>query len=758
MNRVRHIDTFSTASLACMLACLGAQPSAAQDNFDLSATAPAPKKTLQIFTNYLEVGLGYQSADSYHFARYGGVRDEGPLAFLKGGFSGRSAWDSGDRNFWDITGSWLGEDMRSLNARTGQQGQWQVSGFYNSFTRAYTESAKSPFNGVGTSRLTLPSNWVSGAQSSRFTALDQNAKPLDLKTRWQSVGGDFVLAPPETGFELRFHFDRRYRDGLKADSITFGHEANFPVGIFFPQPVDYVSNRLAGTLSYANQKLQWNASYQLDTFNNNIKSITVPNVFSRSTGPSWPAGAFAGYPFAFGQYSLPPDNTAHQFSLSGGYTVTPKARLTAKLSYAIQKQNEPFFPYTINSLLDVPEALPRTSLNGDIRKTFANVSLTSRELPEAEFIASYTYDKRNNRTPRSLYSYIPNDVQDQAQPLVPGVSRYIRYNLPRSFTFHKAKAEAAYRINPRTRLSINYTGDFKSRTYQQVENSDEHAFKAKVLSTLDAGSGWVSYSYADRKGSEYRDDLPWNASHTLNYLNAGPQNQSIEHPLLRRFDIAYRTRREAKGGLTVDASTSLTLNASGGYARDNYAHSPVGLQRAKSLLLDGDMTYAVQDSVTASAFYSFERISSDQKGYYIATLNLSSADQAWAAHNKDTIHTAGVRLDWQVIPQQFKLGASYTASRGKTQIGVQATPFTPLAVVAPLPDAKENTHNVGLRGDYNVDSDTTVKIAYLYERHRSLDWQYDNVSLTPVAQILGSGITPPRYNVHVVSVSALYQF
>jgi hypothetical protein len=51
-----------------------------------------------------------------------------------------------------------------------------------------------------------------------------------------------------------------------------------------------------------------------------------------------------------------------------------------------------------------------------------------------------------------------------------------------------------------------------------------------------------------------------------------------------------------------------------------------------------------------------------------------------------------------------------------------------------------------------------LKAGYIFERRRGNDWRYDGVGLTPVAQILGSGILPPRYNVHVLSLSALYEF
>ncbi|MBL8643366.1 MAG: MtrB/PioB family decaheme-associated outer membrane protein [Rhodospirillaceae bacterium] len=730
---------------------------AQEDSFDLGEATPVAPPA-QFFLNTLEAGFGYQSDDTFHFARYGGIPEKGLFPILKGLFSGRDAWTTDGTQFWDAGGSILGTDLRDLFARYGQQGQWQIGAYYRGFTRNFTESAQTPFIGAGTGMLTLPSTWVSGNSSQRFTTLAQSLKPLELKTEWQFMGGNVALIPAGTGYELRFTFDRHKRDGLRADATAFGHEANFPVGIFFPQPVDYTTHRMNASLSYTDLRWQWAAAYELATFDNAIKSIAVPNPYSRSFGPSWPAGAFAGYPFAVAQYSLPPDNSAHRFSLSSTYALTAKTRLTGKLSHAIQKQDDPFFPYTTNPNLIVREALPRTSLDGEIRKTFLHVGLTSREWKSFDLAASYTFDDRDNRTARELYSYVPNEAQDQVVSVPPGISRYIRYNLPRSFTFHRAKAEVAYRFLPQTRLSLTYVGEFKSRTYQQVSQSDEHTLKAKLLSSFEIGSGWVSYSYAHRSGSEFRDDASWNASHTLNYLNASPANQSIEHPLLRTYHLADRLRHEVKSGATFDVSASLTLNGAAGLAKETYPNTTYGRQRSKSLLLDGDVSYAPVQHFSATAFYSVEIYRLAQAGYYVATTNLANPNQVWGARNKDTIHSAGVKLDWQAIPQKLKFGMGYTLSDGRAETDVQSTPFTPLAVSAALPDAREVTHNFNLRAEYNLSTDTTVKLGYVYEHHNSRDWQYESMGFAPVAQILGSGITPPRYAVHVGLVSVVYQF
>ncbi|TAL04023.1 MAG: MtrB/PioB family decaheme-associated outer membrane protein [Rhodospirillaceae bacterium] len=755
MKRLGHFDGYLLLGAVALPFSLAVSPAFAQDDFDIGA-APAQKTPPPVLTNAVEVGVGYQNLDSYYFGRYGGVTGEGPFPLFDATVNGRSPWDSNRTWFWNVDASLYGADARTVQARVGEQGKWKFSANYDAFTRSFTESAQTPFDGVGTSQLTLPANWTGNIFSQRFANLGRDLKPLELKTAWQSVGGDYVMNP-RNGYEIRFHFDYRHRDGLRPNSIAFGNESNFPVGLFFPQPVDYDSNRFEASIGYADRQWQWNAMYTFSIFRDALNSVTVQNPFSQSIAFSWPAGGFAGYPFASGQYSLPPDSSAHQILLSGGYAVTPKTRITARVAFTIQTQNAPFLPYTSNLNLNVPLPLPRSSLGGLDHKTMANFAVTSREWKNWDLSASYAYDGRKNLTPQAAFSYVTNDVQDQPHPLIPGVSPYIRTNLPYSFTFQQAKAEVAYRVTPGTRISLSYTGDFQSRTYQEVSKTVEHTVKAKALSAFALGSGWVSYSYAARTGTNYADDYPWNLSHTAAYLNASPNNRSIEFPLLRKYELADRERHEVKGGLTFDPMPAVTVDMSGGYDKDIYNKSLFGLRHSDSLLLDVDLSYVVKDGLSASAFYSFEQIRSDQRGYFLATLSLTNPAQAWGAQNRDSVHSVGLQADWQAVPNKLMLHGAYYLSYGATHIDVESTPFIPLAAASPLPDAHEITHNVRLRAEYAVRNGTTLRLGYTLERHITTDWQYAG-GFTPVAQILGSGMLPPRYTAHVVSISARHEF
>ena len=727
----------------------------AQDDSFVLGDAPIVQAPPPAFFNFVEGGIGYQSNAPYFMARYGGILHEAPYLIFKARLAGGDPWNGAAAKFWDAEADIAGFDMRSVRGRYGEQGKWRLGAAYDAFTRAYTEHAYTPFDGVGGTTLTLPLNWVSAPSSAGFATLERNLKAAKLRVEWQTVAGDFV-ATPFPHYEVRLRTSYRIRDGLRPQSLPFGQEGDYAVGVFFPQRVDYRSSEIAGSVGYTDRRLQWNIGYTFSAFSDQIDATKVHNPYSRSLGFVWPAGVFAGYPNAVGQYSSPPDSSAHQILGTLGYSITTTTRLTARASYIIQNQDDPFLPYTANPFLSVPTPLPRPSLQGSIHKTNVALGLTAQPLERLDVSARYKFDDRDNRSPMDVYNYVANDVQNQV-PLTPGASRYIRLNLPHSFTFHDAKIEAKYRIAPRLSLSLGYDGDFQYRTNQQVAYTGEHAMRAKLLGTFANGSGWISYRYATRTGTQYDDALPWDLSHTRVYLAASPNNQSIEHPELRKYHLANRDRQEARAGATFDATQAVAVNFSGGYSATTYPDSRLGLSKYNTLLLDADISYAPASGVTASAFYTFERMLSRQNGYILGNGNLTNPQQYWQAGNRDTTHTIGLRADWRPVSGKYKAGVSYDLSLGGMRTDVESNPFVIYTVTAPLPDTREITHNFGLKAEYAVRVDTTVRIGYNFQRHVSRDWQYD-LSIAPVAQVLGSGITPPRYTAHVVSLTTRFDF
>ena len=132
-----------------------------EDSFMLDDIS-AQEEALPINTKEIELGGAYSSGDSTKFGEYSGLTD--PQGFVVGNINirHRDAYDSGSGQYWNFIGSDLGLDFRSLQVEYGQQGKFKVFAGYDQLVHNTHEGAQTPFLGVGTTQLTLPSDWVSG--------------------------------------------------------------------------------------------------------------------------------------------------------------------------------------------------------------------------------------------------------------------------------------------------------------------------------------------------------------------------------------------------------------------------------------------------------------------------------------------------------------------------------------------------------------------------------------------------------------------
>ena len=117
-------------------------------------------------------------------------------------------------------------------------------------------------------------------------------------------------------------------------------------GAFFPNratqlvmPVDYTTDQLDVSASYATSKWQTRFSYYSSMFRNSNDALTWQNPFVGF------AGADAG------QLAAPPDNEFHQISAAGAYQFSDHTRASADLAIGRMTQNDSFLAPTLNGTL-----------------------------------------------------------------------------------------------------------------------------------------------------------------------------------------------------------------------------------------------------------------------------------------------------------------------------------------------------------------------------------------------------------------------
>lgn len=681
------------------------------DVFEVTETAE-PLVPVELISetvlNEIELGVGYVSDDAYKFGRYNGLQSEGPFAV--GDIKIREFDEDG--RFWSMRGTNLGLESRYLRLEGGLQGSHKFFLEYDELPNYKNNTVETPFLGVGTDNLTLPTGFDIN------TNINENLNFFELETkrRRAKVGAMFV---PKEHWQFDIDYSHENKEGVDATGAAIANGRDRFVGnttfSLIPEPIDYNTDLVNVTLRYDGDDGQIDLTYHMSLFDNNYDSLTWQNPLP---SPSLIAPA----PSA-GSMSLAPDNEFHQLSLTGAYSLPYKSRLSGFLSMGVMTQNQEFLPYTVNPIL-VTQPLPVNSLNGEVWLTSAQLKLTSRPVHKLRLNAELRYNERDNQTAANTYTYVVLDSY---------AGRTVQ-NRPYDLKNGRIKLDANYRFNAITSLRGGYKYNEIKRDYANTERETTQEntlfakWKIKAHSTVDlALFGEVS----SRDGSEY-DPL------------------TNENTLMRKYNLADRERGKIGASIDYMATDRLFLSARADYNRDNYTDTQVGLTEAIQPVVTVDFSYQPRNNITTYGYYTYENIQSSQNGESLTT--------DWQADFDDTIDTAGIGAKLTGLGR-WAIGADFVHSESVGEIKMTDLPGT--SAVSQYPDNTTELNSVKLWTSYDYSKQLAYKLGYWFEAYRADNWAVDGLvpydpALVPDSLLLGNETLD--YDVYVVTVSASYRF
>lgn len=655
------------------------------------------------FTGQLDIGVGYVSDDSYKFGEYNGLYKQG--AYFIGDADLRVRGE--DAKYWDIRATNLGLDSRSISIEGGKQGSYKLLFSYDELPHYISDSTVTPFLGVGSNNLTLPASWVRGTSTATMTDLSNSLHDQNLETKRKRLGlGATLIA--SGNWQYAVNFRRESREGTQAVGSSFFFNSAQLV-----MPVEYVTQQIDVSASYARDKLQAKFAYYGSLFSDDNTALTWQNPYSSANGAD------------SGQLALPPDNEFHQIMASLGYDVSEKVRATGEIALGRMTQNANFLAPTVNtSLAGYPFALPRNSLDGEVDTTNVNLKLASTLTPDLRMNLAYIYNGHDDKTPQAAYTWITTDSL---------VNAVTRTNLPYSFTQTKLKFDADYRFTGSTKLTAGIDNDVNKRTYQEVSNTTENTYWAKVKTRAPKNvEVTLKLAHAVRDVGNY-EVLPW--------LNPA------ENPLLIKYNMADRDRDQGALRIELLGLEDMTIGFGIDYAKDNYTNSVVGLTESKDITYSADATAILSEKTNLYVYLNHEKINSTQLGSSTATT------PDWTGQNEDTVNTLGLGVKHTFIEKKLNVGADYnvTKSRGKVLVDTGA-------VGAGFPDNTVDLQTLKLYATYQMRDNLSLKGTFVYERFDSTNWSIDGVAPDTIPNVLSLGAVSPTYNVHVIMMSLRYKF
>lgn len=626
------------------------------------------------------VGLGYADNDGRRFGQYNGVNEEG--------FYGLLDLDLVKRD--DATGTWLkfygrnlGLESRQLRFDYSRQGNWGYFLEYSQIPRYEPFNVTTAVQGITTPSLTVPAVATTGAL-------------FDLKTRRDALGLGFdKIFTKEWDLKVRFRSEDKDGSRLFARGTTGGGVLGGPIFgnfEFAPEPINSTTRQLEVILGYTGEKLQVSGGYYGTMYSNQFNGISF-------TGGNVALDTF-------NPIALPPDNSSHQFYVSGGYNFTPTTRATFKASQANARQEDSFV-----TGVNVPFAPGiGTNLQGKVDTTLYQAGITSRPLPKLTVRADLKQEDRDDKTPVLRYFTL-------------GANTATGDNEPRSIRTTRGLLEASYLLPHGFRLTGSIEDEEKKRNTSSIrvvsfrEKTDEMSYRVELRRSMsETVTGALAYIYSDRDGSPF----------LFNIRTDGTAGSNLLAPI----HLADRRRDKFRLSLNWVPVEPLAIQFFVDDADDRYSGrdgSLVGPRTGEARNYSLDANYRFSDRLQGNAWYNRNDTRANQSTCVGASTGgvcpAIATDPIWSAALRNTSDSFGVGMRGKPNGK-FEIGADLSLTDITDSYLQQSVSPTTSTVPVALPEVSTKLTRLNVFGKYALQKNSGIRFDYIFDRFSTSDWTW----------------------------------
>jgi hypothetical protein len=308
----------------------------------------------------------------------------------------------------------VAQKNQMYSLRFGEYGLLDVEAKFFEIPHFFSDGVASTAYNENGGNFTLASKPTSSAGLS--SSLQANDKPFDMSLLEGVADIKVRYTPtPSLTYSANMNFQNPSGQQPFGGSFLFGaNPGNYKVNELWA-PTQYYTYNFGAGAEYAKNGWLLGLQYQGSFFQDAYDTLTWDNPLAPGVGSScvnsiiFTSSSFSGP--CQGRAAMYPDNQAHNFIATGAGQLPFNTRVMGSLEYGFWLQNAPFIPYTINSAIP-SQSLPRTSLGGDVRPFFANLTIDSNPIERLDLKATYSYFDYDNQTPPITFTNVLslNDV------------------------------------------------------------------------------------------------------------------------------------------------------------------------------------------------------------------------------------------------------------------------------------------------------------------------------------------------------------
>jgi MtrB/PioB family decaheme-associated outer membrane protein len=659
--------------------------------------------------------------------------------------------------FFRGSGVNLGYDDQRYSAEAGRYGLFKLDFFYgelpnklgNGAATLYTRSGGEFVLPAGL-QATIQGTAGNAGKSAVLGAALADAVHTRLSTQWNEtrIGSEYHV-----GEDLTLHASYRLQDksGEMPIAMVFGNPGgNF---ITLPSPFDQDIHEVRTGADYVREHWSLSFDYLGSIFENSPHSLIGANPLIATD---------AANASSRGQLALPPDNSAHTWTLSGSASlpVDMPNRITGSFSYGLRHQGDNFLPQTINSAIMSPGLdLPKGNLDGEVHTILGNLVATARPTSKLGVeLRGRVYDY-DNVTDRITF---PEHVADGDSVLVTDPVRSI---YP-SYLTSNGGLDTHYEITQNLTGHVGYGYDYWNRNdAREVSNLWESGPTAKLdWRPLPSWLLRTDYRYLFRRGKNYDP---------YNYLfqtepDAVPADTALgQSPLLRKFDEADRDQHRFSLVSRINPCETTEIALNGGVLYTDYPDSPLGLTESLGWNTGIDASWQVHERVGVSGFYTYSDEWYDQDSRYRPVTNNVVTDDPlndWRSSTQNWYHTGGVRIDTSLLPDVLDFETAYMVSYGREKTTGRGVPGgDPNGDAVNFPTVHTLLDVVTATLSWKVQEHVTLRAQYRFEDYELNDFRVDSLApFIPTSNTssrdiwLGNSIS--SYTAHIMAFGVSYRF
>lgn len=683
---------------------------------------------------------------------------------------------TGTARYLNFTAGAVGRDDQYYRATIGQYGNFKSSLYFNQVPRAFTDQARTVFQGVGSGNLTLPAGLVPGNNTpAQIAAALQAATPFDVGFMRKKAGLDLDATP---GANLRLY--ARYTQERKNGTRPFAGAASLPgvPTVETIEPIDYKTHNVLAGMQWTGDVLQANLGYTGSLFRNAIDTLTWDDPLRISV-----VNAAA---LQRGRTDLYPDNAFHNLKLDVSAALPMRGRLSGGLSWSRSTQDDNLIAPTVNAgtLSGAPPvnlanwnttgALSRTNAGARIDTLLTHLSASFSPLQDLSLQAKFRRYEENNKTQYTAFNPLTGQsgylgLDGSVNNIVPAALRVQIRSIPFEQRKDNYGVEADYRLLRRTSVTFGYERENIHDPYREYRETGEDRFRV-ALNNRDIRWATVrlSYEHAKRTGDDYNSD-PNRLFYSLNALSNAPATLAQ----LRKYDLADRQQQIVNARVNFLVAADMDLAVSGKYVDNDYG-AEYGRLGAQTRAVNLEWNWQVSPKASAYAHYGIERtrnrmalINDSPAGLATGDPNAGGAvyplTNRWTEESRDDAQIVGLGFRYAFARATLESAYTYLYSPYRTSYGFAGGGAIVGGAAAAgtagdgMPDMMFRQQSLVTSLKFAISKNTALRLYHRYESARFNDWHYDGLPLVfanGAGVFLGAG--PQNYNVHLIGLFFQY--